>query len=233
MRWYRVPSQPKLIKNQRGGHCKVTGGYVGHPSIRRALAAQLRQFSIALCCELLSDSPLSDLYKSGTFVAGRPIKTSNTFLFNSLAKRLRSFGARVAHVEAKEFCGTDALRDLNDEIWAQTGNSDQGQAPTTLTEAFRYLTYGGATVVLLIENIDVWSDTAEGWRALRALKSCRDAVNLAEGRVGKLLIVGIGEPAKMVIMTRDGAQAFYAAALVAVPGYRDQALALHPVEYER
>lgn len=84
--------------------------------------------------------------------------------------------------------------------------------------------------MLLIENIDVWADTGEGSRALRALKSCRDDINLAPGRASKLLIVGIGAPAKLVIMTRDSSQAFYGAALIAVPGYREKALVRYQID---
>ena len=63
-----------------------------------------------------------------------------------------------------------------------------------------------------------------------ALKSCRDEVNLASDHAGKLLIVGSGEPSKMVVMTRDSAQAFYGAVLIAAPGDRDKALANHFVD---
>ncbi|OEZ63834.1 hypothetical protein DUGA6_03350 [Duganella sp. HH105] len=229
MRWYSAPSRSKCSTSPPDGPCHIISGYVGLSSFRHALAAQLRQFSIALCGELLGDFPLSDHYTSGVFVAVPPTKSSGALLFNCLAKCLRSTGVSVVHFDTGDRCGADVLRNISDQIRAQTTAGDEDQAPCTLTEVVRSSMFGGSTLVLLIENIDLWAGTWEGCRALRALKSCRDDVNLSSDCKSKLLIVGSGEPAKMVTMTRDSAQAFYGAALTAVPGCRDKALAGHAV----
>lgn len=70
-------------------------------------------------------------------------------------------------------------------------------------------------MVILIEDIDIWSDTISGSRILSALKSCRDATNLSPESSGRLVVVGTGGTliSKFV---RDSAQAFYGAALISL-----------------
>lgn len=187
------------------------------------LPVQLKHFAAKLSSDLLSGSILNELYKSGIFIAGAPVRGANTFLFDCLARCLTSAGAKVARLHAEKFCGCSGLQGVSGEISAQTIGNGRGQTWGLLSEVVLSATSGGATLVVLIEGIDVWVDTEEGMRTLRALKSCRDAVNLTAGRTGKFVVVGIGDSTKVVTLTRDSAQAFYGAALIAVPGRGDLA----------
>jgi len=177
----------------------------------------LDKFASELCRDLLSASVLNYGYQSGVFIgAGASSALQGRFL-DALENCLLRSGAKVMCLRANEFSGRDVLEKVTAAFGTQGVDGGCGRQPTDLNELILQTTQDGTTFVMLIENVDAWTDSHEGARMLRALKSGRDAANLPPGRTGKFLVVGIGSSSQMIELTRERNQAFYGAVFLTLP----------------
>ena len=180
------------------------------------LTGSLQEYAAVLARQLLSTKHLDVIFQSGVFLQSEFDQTTETLICDELAECLALAGAKVARLQAARLTDGEGLVTLSAEISAQVSGKVWNKPPRSLRETVCQATSGGDTLVLILREIETLGCTQEGVRVLRALKACRDAVNLVPDGQGRFLLVGVGKPRAIAALTGDSMQAFYGAALLAM-----------------
>lgn len=170
-----------------------------------------------LARRLLHPTSLDYALTSGVFVESSSPQEASLFM-EDLAKDLKNCNVAVLRIHAKDLILPDAqahliakLRTLSSDEGAHL-ESDCDVTPANL--AARILRRRNVIAAMLIDEAEALLGEA-GERSMKALKSVRDAVNLASAGSEQLLLVATCVwPSSAKSFVFDSAQAFYGATAI-------------------
>lgn len=170
-------------------------------SMRRPITPA--EFAGELVAKMLRSNGVDSVLLSGVFVVTEH-GSSEAWLQNEVAPRLRSEGARVIFLGLRRDGDGSECRPIGSMI-KEVGDVRLEQ------EDYKY-------AAILVENVDYAMTHPKGMSLLKAIKAARDRVNIHPDGQKRLLVIGCGSDAKVLREMADAShQPFFGASLFFLP----------------